>query len=295
MAVADRVRRLAVLLGLLWAASAAAVTIDDGDYAYLPDGSKFGVVYVQHFEGRGLYAKGQQVASNARLSADVVMLRGVWFLDWGNDYGVVPQFLQPMGTVRTGGALAGADATNGMGDLVLVCPLHLIKDPTGRDAFALTPWLWLPTGHYDRNNALNPFAENRWKFAAQAGRIWKVSEAVSFELLGDVTVYGKNDDFGPAGATLRQHPLRELQAHTRYFLTPGTFVGGMVAHVWGGETQVNGIHLDDRQSLTKVLFTLAGFVTPDVQLMLSVGRDVAIRTGVREDSRVNFRFLRVFK
>jgi len=273
---------------------AHAVTVDDGDYAYLPDGTKFGVVYLQHFEGRGLYSKGTKVSSDARLSADVMMLRGVWFIDWGNDYGIVPQFLQPMGTVRTGGSLAAADVTNGVGDLVLVCPLHLIKDPTGRDAFAITPWLWLPTGRYDKHNALNPFAENRWKFALQAGRIWKVSEQISFEALGDVQFHGENDDFGPAGATLRQRPLNELQVHLRYLFTPGTFVGAMVSHIRGGERRIDGVDQDDSQKLTKALFTVASFVTRDVQLIASIGKDLSIRTGIKEDSRVNFRILKLF-
>lgn len=285
---------IAILIVTLLSFRAAAVTIDDGDFSYMSHGSTLGVLYVQHFEGRDLYAKGRKVSGNAKLSGDVTMLRGVWFRDWG-DYGVVPQFLLPIGQVRTGGSLAGVNATNGAGDLLLVFPVHFIKDPTGRDAFAIVPWLWLPTGHYDKRNGLNPFAENRWKLALQMGRTLKVSEKFSFEVIGDVQIHGDNNDFGAAGARLEQAPLRELQAHVRYFpVSPTTYLGALVSHIEGGATRISGIAQDDRQNLTKVLFSVGHFVSPDTQVIVSAGKDISIRTGIKEDARVNFRLLKLF-
>lgn len=121
-----------------------------------------------------------------------------------------------------------------------------------------------------------------------------MSEQISFEALGDVQFHGENDDFGPAGATLRQRPMNELQVHLRYLFTPGTFVGAMVSHIRGGERRIDGVDQDDSQKLTKALFTVASFVTRDVQLIASIGKDLSIRTGIKEDSRVNFRILKLF-
>lgn len=287
-------RTAIAIIAALLTVCACAVTVDGGDYGYMPHGSTLGVLYLQHFEGRDLYARGRKVSGDAKLSGDVTMLRGVWYRDWG-DYGVVPQFLLPFGQVRTGGSLAGVNASNGAGDLLLVCAVHFIKDPTGRDAFSIAPWLWLPTGHYDKKNGLNPFAENRWKFALQIGRILKVSEKLSFEVIGDVQIHGDNNDFGAAGATLEQAPLRELQAHVRYFpASPTTYLGALVSHIEGGATRTGGAAQDDRQNLTKVLFSVGHFVSSDTQIIVSAGKDISIRTGIKEAARVNFRMLKLF-
>jgi len=283
----------AMVFGLLFALAARAVTLDDGDFVYTPDGVRLSALYLQHFEGRDLYAKGQKVSGDARLSGDVAMLRFLWGKDWG-DVGLVPQFLIPMGKLRTGGALAGIESTNGIGDLLVVCPVHFIKDPSGREAFAIVPYLWLPTGHYDRHNGINALAENRWKFTLQTGRNTALSEKVSLELVGDVQVYGTNDNFGPAGVTMKQNPLYEAQAHLRYFLTPGTYFGAMMSHIRGGERRIDGVAQDDRQSLTKAMFSVGHFVTPDVQLVAAVGRDLSIRNGIREDARLNLRILKIY-
>lgn len=155
--------KLAALLGanLFLANGAHSVTIDAGDYTRLPDGTNLAVLYYQHFEGKQLYSQGNKLSGNARLSADVGILRGVRFVDIG-DFTVVPQFLLPFGQLNTGGDLSGASSTNGIGDLIFAPTIHLIKDPERKRAFAVTPWLYMPTGNYDRNNALNAFGENRW-------------------------------------------------------------------------------------------------------------------------------------
>ncbi len=270
-----------------------AVTLDDGDFVYTPDGVRLSALYLQHFEGRALYVKGRKVANDARLSGDVTMLRFLWGKDWG-EVGLVPQFLIPMGRLRTGGALAGVESTNGIGDLLLVCPVHFIKDPSGREAFAIVPYLWLPTGHYDRHNGLNAFAENRWKFTLQTGRNTALNKRVSLELVGDVQVYGVNDNFGPTGTIMKQNVLYEAQAHLRYFLTPGTYLGVMMSHIRGGERRIDGAAQDDSQRLTKAMFSIGHFVTSDVQLIAAIGRDLSIRSGIREDARLNVRLLKIY-
>lgn len=288
-------RFIPILLASLFAASPThSITIDDGDYAYAPNGTNLALVYLQHFEGRKLYSQGKKLSDDARLSGETMMLRAVHYWDIGENYAFDPNILLPMGQVRPGGALGSLETTNGIGDLILALPLHFIKDPTGRDCFAIAPYIWFPTGHYDRNNDLNPFAENRWKLAIQVGRTYKYSEKISLELIGDVRFHGENNDFGPNGASLKQKPLSEVQTHVRYLFTPGTFVGAMLSHVEGGETRVNAIAQDDRQKLNKALLSVGHFITPDTQILASLGRDLSIRTGVKEDLRINFRIMKVF-
>lgn len=287
-------RTALVLAGGLCAFSAHAITLDDGDYAYAPDRTVFNLVYLQHFEAKGMYVKGQKVSSDARLSGDVMILRSAQYFDVLEHNSIVPQFLLPMGRFETGGSLNGAGVTSGMGDLIVALPFHFNRDPTGRDDLAITPYLYLPTGDYNNKNLINPLAENRWKAILQVGRTMKVSEKISFELMGDVRFHGTNNDFGPASATLKQKPLWEFQSHLRYLFTPGTFVGAMVSHVMGGETRVNGIDQDDRQSLNKVLFSVGHMIRPDMQVIGSIGQDLSIRSGLKEEARFNLRFLKIY-
>lgn len=275
------------------AGSAHGVTVDAGDYTRLPDGTNLAVLYYQHFAGDQLYSQGHKLSGNARLSADVGILRGVRFVDIG-DITVVPQFLLPFGQVHTGGDLAGASSTNGIGDLIFAPTIHLLKDPTRQRALAITPWLYLPTGNYERNNALNAFGENRWKLDLQVGYITPLAEKWTLDLIGDVVHYGQNDDFGAAGATMKQSLSYQVQAHLRYHLTPGSYLSAMLSQDWGGETRVNGISQNDRQERTKALFSVGHFLTPSVQLLASWGEDLSVRTGVKEDNRLNLRLVKVF-
>ena len=276
------------------ALSAHAIGVDDGDYAYAPDRTVFNLVYLHHFEAKGLYAKGQKVSDDARLSGDVMILRSAQYFDVLDHHSLVPQFLLPLGQFRTGGSLAGAGVTSGVGDLILALPFHFNRDVTGREDLAVTTYLWVPTGDYNRNNLINPLGENRWKLALQLGNTIKVSEAVSLELVGDVRFQSQNDDFGPAGATMTQKPVYELQTHVRYFLTPGTFIGANVSHIFGGETRVDGVAQQDRQKLTKMLFSVGHMLRPDLQILGSVGKDASVRTGLKEESRFNLRFLKIY-
>lgn len=276
------------------APAAQAFTVDAGDITRLPAGTHLAVAYYQHFSGDKLYAQGREVSSNATLRANIGVLRGVRYVELG---GLVHglQFLQPFGNVSTGGDLTAARSTNGLGDLILADTIHLMNDPHGQRAWVFTPFLWLPTGHYDRQNAINVFGEHRWKLALQTGYLTPLgSPNVLLDVLGDVTLYGRNDDFGPTGDTLKQRPTGELQAHLRFMLSPTTHVSPMVSYTWGGATRVNGIDQDDRQRRTKALLTVGHFLTPTWQVLGSFGQDLSVRTGVKEDLRLNLRLLKVF-
>lgn len=285
--------RAAAAAALLYAATAHAVTVDAGDYTRLPDGTTLALLYYQHFEGSQLYASGNRVPGTAGLGADVGILRGVRFVDVG-DITVVPQFLLPFGRLDTHGILAGARSTNGVGDLIFAPTVHLLQDPERKRSFAFTPWIYMPTGAYDNKNALNALGEHRWKLDLQVAYVTPLSGKWTLDLIGDAVWYGRNGDFGGAGATMKQAASYQAQSHLRYHLGPSTYVAGMLSHERGGETMVDGVARDDRQRRTKALLSVAHFVSPSVQLLASYGRDLSVRTGVKEDQRLNLRVLKVF-
>ncbi|HQT19175.1 MAG TPA: transporter [Thiobacillus sp.] len=287
--------RAVVLVAIAAAATGAqAVDVDAGDYTALPAGTNLGLVYYQHAERNKLYSGGNQVPINAGLDSDVGILRGVHFMKIG-DYIVDPQFLLPFGKLKGKDGLSALGSGSGTGDLILAATAWLVNDPKAKTYFGITPFLFLPTGTYDRSKALN-LGENRWKFALQGGYITPLSESVTLDMIGDVTVFGKNDDFG-AGATsqtLKQKAQFQVQSYLRYHVSPAFDLRAGLSHTWGGETTVNGVNQNDRGATSKFSLGGAYFIGPKTQLLATYGRDMDVRQGLKESGRINLRVLQIF-
>lgn len=280
------------MLGGLVTGVAYAIDIDAGDYTALPAGTNLGLVYYQHAERDALYSKGSRVPLNAGLDSDVGILRGVHFMDIGG-YIVDPQFLLPFGKLKAKDGTSFLGDNSGAGDLILAATVWIINKPEHNSYFGITPFLILPTGQYDNNNLLN-LGENRSKLTLQAGYITGLGKNVSLDLVGDVTLYGHNKEFGASKATLKQDRSFQGQAHLRYHVTPSFDLRAAVSKTVGGETSVNGMEQGDRASTTKVSLGASYFLQPTVQLLATYGRDLSVRDGFKESNRVNVRLLQIF-
>lgn len=269
-----------------------AVSVDAGDYDAVPVGTRLGLLYYQYSSGDTLYAGGHRVADDARVRAQVGVLRAVKYVDIGG-FTVAPQFLLPFGSIQTAGDLGGASVRNGVGDLILASTVFLYKDEQRR-VLGVTPWLWLPTGQYDRHRSLNPFGENRWKFALQAAGVMPLGASFTLDLVGDVQFYGDNRDFGPGSQTLRQRHSWDLQSHLRYHLSPATALSLSLSQLSGGETEIEGVAQNDRQRRSRASIGASHFIAPGWQVLGTLGKDLTVDNGVREDLRINLRLLNVF-
>lgn len=272
--------------------AAHAIDVDHADFVPPPAGTTVGLIYAQHAQRNALYANGQRVAGEPRLVSDVGIARLVHFMSVGG-LTVAPQVLLPFGRLNAGRDIGVLGETSGVGDIILASPVWVINDASTQTHLGIVPYVFLPTGRYSAGRPLN-LGENRWKFNLQAGLAKGLGGKWSVDLTGDVMVHGKNDDYGAAGATLKQDPLYQGQAHLRYQLAPtaSAFVG--LSQNWGGETRVNDVHNDDEAGQRK--FSVGGsfFVGPKTQLLMSVGRDLKVKNGFKENARLNLRLLQVF-
>jgi len=288
--------RTALCAGLATAALLAppafALDVDAGDYTALPAGSNLALLYYQHASRDALYQRGRRADLDAGLDSNVGIFRAVHFADLA-DHRIDLQFLLPFGRLEATEDLSALGSANGFGDLILAGAVWLLNSPDSGRYFGITPYLFLPTGDYDRNDALN-LGENRWKLVLQAGYITPLSKSVTLDLVADVTLFGDNDDFGPSGATLEQRPLYQFQTFLRYHVNPRWDLRAGLSHAFGGETEVDGTDQDDRTRTTKASVGTAWFATPTVQLIFNYGRDLSVENGFREDSRFNLRLLKVF-
>lgn len=273
-------------------APAHAIDTDPGDWSAPPAGANLLLVYAQHANRDTLYTDGQKT-SNAKLSSDVAILRYVRPFEWSGMV-VAPQVLLPWAGLRTGGAVDGLGNGSGMGDLILASPVWIARaDAASRNSFAIAPYLVLPTGDYEKGKALN-IGENRWKAILQFGANYQLSKQLDAEGAIDATLFGRNKDAGLGADVLEQSAIYQLQGSLNWHHSPGTLLAVGLSHSMGGLQKLNGVSMDNRMKTTKASVTASTFVSPTVQLMMSVGRDLKIDNGFKESSRVNFRVLKVF-
>jgi hypothetical protein len=281
----------AVAAAALMSLPAQAIDVDAGDYTALPPGTNLFLLYGQHATRDKLYADGDRVGINPKLDSTVGILRGVHFMDIGG-YIVDPQFLLPFGKLDAGRDISALGSNTGVADLILAATVWFNKADS-KTHFGITPFLFVPIGQYDNNEPLN-LGENRWKFALQAGYITPVTDKLTLDLVGDFTIHGKNNDFGPGSDELKQKVLFQFQGFLRYHLSPATDLRLGLSHVTGGETEVNGVDQDNRLSTSKFNIGASHFIGPKTQLLATYGRDLSVRNGFKEDGRFNFRILQIF-
>ncbi|WP_207005452.1 transporter [Trinickia mobilis] len=296
MKIKSILKPLAAILAcfaLFAAMPARAIDIDAGDYEAAPPGTNVGLLYLQHASRNALYSGGNKIAGNNDLDSDVGILRGVHFTEIGG-MTADPQILIPFGRLAAKGDLAGSlGSTNGIGDIILAATFWVQNDPASKVYTGITPYLFLPSGSYDHDKALN-LGENRWKYDLQVAHVRRLGENFSLDLVGDVMVFGNNNDFGATSATLKQKPLFQAQAFLRYHLSPTADLRLLASYVTGGETNVNGINQNDRQSTTKFAVGSSFFVGPKTQIIGMLGRDAHVRNGFKEEFRANIRILHLF-
>jgi len=282
----------ALILGSVLSHSTFAVDVDAGDYTALPAGTNLAMLYYQDASRDELYSAGNKVTGDYSLASDVGILRGVHFTEIGG-YIVDPQFLLPFGALDAGKDIAALGEESGVGDLILAATVWLVNKPKDNTYFGITPFIYLPTGTYDNKEGLN-LGENRYKFALQAGYITNLTDDISLDLVADVMLYGKNDEFGATKQTMEQEASFQLQAFLRYKMNPSWDFRVGLSQTFGGETEVDGIKKDDAAEVTKMSVGSSYFISPSIQLSATYGRDLAVENGFSEDNRLNLRVLKVF-
>lgn len=286
---------LASVATVLWLgviADAHAIDVDPGDYVPAPAGTTVGLLYLQHAERDASYTAGTRNAGNPRLTSDVAIARLVHYMNIGG-YIVSPQVLLPFASLRAGADISTLGNTNAMGDVILAAPVWLINDAVKSTFFAVTPYVYLPTGSYSNSQALN-VGENRWKFDLQAGLAQQLSGPWYLDLTGDVMLFGDNTDDGASHGRLQQKPLYQLQAYLRYQFSATTNAYTGLSRNWGGESKFNGVANHDQSNQLKLSFGASTFIGPKTQLMGSIGRDLSVDNGFKENFRVNLRLLQIF-
>jgi len=181
-----------------------AAEADPGDYIAAPPGTDLGLLYYQHSSADTYRdASGNKVDGSNRFRSDIGILRYVHFMEVFG-YTIDPQVVLPFGQLhdaKIGGQ--SIDGNSGIGDVQLTSTVWLVNNPQARRWFGISPFIVAPTGTYDKHEAFN-LGENRWKGIVQGGFVQGFGQYWSWDLIGDITWYGKNTDAGGGDQTLKQ-------------------------------------------------------------------------------------------
>jgi hypothetical protein len=281
-----------LLTALLPTLHANAVEVTPGDYEQYPVGATIGAIYYQHSSTDALYSRGHKASNDFNLTSNVGILRLLHVYQLTDTLTIDPQFLLPFGHVEGNGDASALGSASGIGDLILTAPLKWRLNDA-RDTLSVGPYVYVPTGDYDKDDALN-LGENRWKFDLQGAYIKHFTEHWAMDLVADAIWYGDNNDAGSNSARLEQDVSYAAQIMGRYMPDATTTFGLGFGRTWGGETRFAGNALDDRQGTTNVRLTATKFVTAKDQLQIQLGRDLAVENGPREDFRMNLRYAHIF-
>lgn len=277
-------------------AHALAVDVNSTDYVPAPVGTNVLALY-STYTTRGSYETlhGGQISGATGLDSMVEIVRLIHYMDFFG-FTLAPQILVPFGSLYNG-ELGGVNlkSATGFADPILAAPLWLVNNAKTGSFFAITPYLFIPVGSSDPNQALN-LGENRWKFDLQAGYAQKLGDSFMLQLTGDVMWYGANN-YTAANVPykLTQDTTYQFQAWLSYSPAADAtwrFAVGY-SQFWGGEQQLDGTSNGAATQASQVRLEVSKFVAPDFQVLGLVQTDVAASGGFKEDFRGTIRLLKV--
>lgn len=291
---------IAAVAVLLCSTQAAhAIDVDPGDFIPGPPGTNIGLFYLQGAQRNSLYAGSQRVPGSNGLDSQIGILRGLHFTEFaGMPVGL--NVVLPFGHLEGKDGASFLGSASGAADAAFVATVWPLSDHQTGTYVSVANYLFLPTGKYDRQKALN-LGENRWKYIIQPNTLFRVNSQWAFDLIGDLTIYGRNDEFGagPTAQVMKQKPSVQLQAFSRYALSPTATLHAGLSWMRTGSTEVAGVNSNDAGRVSKFQVGGAVFVAPKTQLMLAVGRDIKVSgdSGAllfKENARLNLRLLQIF-
>jgi len=133
-----------------------------------------------------------------------------------------------------------------------------------------------PLGQYDSTKLIN-LGANRWSFKPELGVSYPVGRW-TLEGYAGVWLFSDNDEFF-GGARREQDPIGALQLHASYTFRPRLWLAFDSTWYAGGQSTVDGVHNDDRQSNTRVGLTLSLPLGARQSLKLSWSEGATTRIG----------------
>lgn len=206
---------------------------------------------------------------------------------------VAAQVIVPYGVARNG-RIAGARLAepSGFFDPTLTLAFWPIAQPEQRRWLAVANYLSVPLGDFDRGQL--SFGENRFRNDLQIGLTQGLEGGFSIDLTADLILYGDNDEGGGGDQTLSQDPTIEAYGWLTWAPDAGSWIGLGYAGGFGGEQQLDGSANGVKTEFHQIRAGYGRFVSPGVQIVGTLGRDLHVEGGFRQDIVAQLRVLKLF-
>lgn len=278
-------------LGPLGAGAALAADAQPRDFVPAPAGTHLGLLYYLHGSSDTFVDSNGDEVPGSGLDTNIGIARYVYFFDVGDmraDINVVQPF-GGLSDMSIGGAPLASDDFS-LGDTSIVATFWPLNDPENNRYFAVATYLTLPTGEYDPNVA--SLGSNRWAVTVQPAYYFNIAPKWSVDVVGDVTIYGDNDD-GPGGITIEKDPNFTALSWLNYHASDATTVSFGVSTTWGGEETWGGVDRGDSQ-VTTLRLAWSQMLNPTTQLVTELSTDVDAENTFKRDFGALLRLAKFF-
>jgi hypothetical protein len=283
-------RRFAAFLALCacWAtAPCVAQEIEPRAYSPSPDGVNFLMAVGGHSEG-GVLTDPSLPVTDIEAKIDAVGF------GYGRTFSIAGRsanfaLAAPYIFVDASGNIGESRASvsrEGIGDTKLRLALNLIGAPsmTPREFAQREPRTTLgvslsvnfPTGEYYSDRLVN-IGTNRWAAKTELGLTHPMGKWL-LEAYAGAWWFEDNDEFF-GGQRREQDPLASIQAHVSYTFKPRLWVALNTTYYEGGQTTLNGVEKQDRQSNSRAGLTFSMPLGKEYSVKFSWSRGATTRIG----------------
>lgn len=278
------------IVGPLGAGMVLAADGQPRDFLPAPAGTNLALLYYLNSSSDTFIDSNGNEIPGSGLDTNIGIARYVYFFDIGNmraDINVVQPF-GGLSNLSIGTPLDSDDFS--LGDTSIVATVWPLNDPENNRYFAVATYLTLPTGEYDPNIA--SLGSNRWSVTVQPAYLFNIAPKWSVDLVGDVTVYGDNND-GPGGVTIEKDPSYTALGWLNYHASDATTMSFGVSTTTGGEETWGGVKRGDSKTTT-VRAAWSQMLNPTTQMVVELGTDVDAENSFERDTTALFRVAKFF-
>ncbi len=153
-----------------------------------------------------------------------------------------------------------------------------LKEAPSRTVLGTSLTVIAPTGEYFSDKLIN-LGTWRWSFKPELAITHKISKRWLIDFYTGVWLFTTNHSFYPGTSVRTQDPLVAFQTHLSYNINPRMWIAFNATFYTGGQSSVNDIHKDDRQSNSRIGATLALPIGKRNTLKLAYSDGAIIRSG----------------
>ncbi len=281
---------LAIFTSMMLSSYAQALDLNAGDYDPAPAGTTIANFYLQNGLHSSYYNGNNAVPGRNRLHTEIGIVSLMHYMDIGGKL-AVPIAILPFGQASSTvmGNSVGRD--QGLNDLILGIPFWAYNNPKQQTYLVVAPFLYLPTGSYDANHAVN-LGHNRYRGLLQLTFSTQVCPKIKWDIAADATIYGNNSD-AVGGGTLSQKIGYQLQTSARYSISPATDIRAGVSYMDAGNTKQNGV-TSEANTVSKFWLGTGLWLSQKNQMILTYGRDINVENGFKSDNQINMKLMNIF-